>query len=257
MSDPFDPDYLPDGPAPFAYPDSQDYPVLGPETVPSGLDGIVTDPSLPVNDQRDLRVLIPACRRAIDGPMAMSSGSVAATLTDPEVLGLVADATAELILYTHGHETMGFQLIPIARDPFYLAPIAWATDLYRPPAADAAILSQAALNYYFQTIKTLKVSETIKNEAVDWEYSLSANVISAYMQYLIGNRDKAIASMQSINVPLDGYVSLVANRDLMAARWLEPWVVEVGAPVPYSGLGGMGAMAGGIWDSDFRFDSFG
>lgn len=251
MGDPFDPLYLPDGPAPFSYPDRT------PETTPPGLDGINTDPTLPVNDQRDLRVLIPACRRAIDGPMAVSSGSVAATLSDTEVLGLVADATGELILFTHGHESLGFQLIPIARDPFYLAPIAWATDLFRPPAADAAILSQAALNYYFQTIKTLKTSETIKNEAVDWEYTLSANVISAYMQYLIANRDKAIQAMQQIHAPLDGYVSLVANRDFMAAAWIEPWVKEVGAPVPYSGLGGAGAMAGGIWDFDYRFDSFG
>lgn len=206
----------------------------------------------PVTDIRDLRVLIPACRRAIDGPQASAPDSPSTTLNDSEVLALVADATADLILFTHGNEAFGYQLMPTARDPHYMAPVAWATDQERVPAADAAILSQAALNHYFWLIKTLKVSETLKNEAVDWSYNLSANVIAAWIQYLIDNRDKAIAALQVINVPMDRYISLVAERDRMAAAWLEPWVTEIGAPVPYAGGGGSGPL-----EYDYRFNTWG
>jgi hypothetical protein len=208
--------------------------------------------SVPVTDPADLRVLIPACRRAIDGPTATASGSVSATLSDKEVLNLIADATGTLILQTHGDESFGYQLIATGRDPFYMAPVSWATDKPRVPAADAAILSQAALDHYFWMIKLLKVSETIKNEAVDWEYNLSANVIAAWIQYLIGNRDKAIVALQQMNVVLDQYVSLVAERDKLTAAWLEPWVSEIGAPVPYVGGGGSGPL-----EYDFRFNTWG
>lgn len=205
-----------------------------------------------VTDQRDLRTLIPACRRAIDGPMTTSPAAPSATLDDPQVLALIADATAMLILQTQGNEAFGYQLIPTARDPFYQAPIAWMTDKQRVPAADAAILSQAALDHYFWTIKLLKVSETMKNEAVEWEYNLSANVIASWMKYLIDNRDKAIAALQVINAPMDVYISLVAERDRLSAAWLEPWVSEVGAVVPYAGGGGSGPL-----DFDFRFGTYG
>jgi hypothetical protein len=211
-----------------------------------------SNPDNSVTDIRDLRVLIPPCRRAIDGPTAMASGSLSATLSDDEVTALVADATGELILMTHGESSFGYQLIPTARDPFYMAPVAWMTDLPRIPAADAAILSQAALNFYFQEIRNLKISETIKNEAVDWEYSRSANVIAAWLQYLISNRDKAVLALQTINVPMDTWVSTVAERDYLAAVILEPYVSEVGAPVPYVGIG----SAGGF-DCDFRFGTYG
>jgi hypothetical protein len=205
-----------------------------------------------VTDTRDLRVLIPACRRAIDGPMAQAPDSPSTTLDDRGVVALLADATAELILFTQGEASFGYKLLPTARDPFYMAPVAWATDLIRDPAADAAILSQAALDHYFWLIKLMKVSETMKNEAVSWEYSLSANVISAWIAYLIGNRDKAIAAMQIINAPMDVYISLVAERDRLAAAWLEPWVAEIGAPVPYVGGGGSGPL-----EYDYRFSTWG
>lgn len=209
----------------------------------------ITDP---VTDVRDLRVLIPACRRAIDGPTATGSASVAATLSDQEVVNLVADATADLILFTQGNEAFGYQLVATARDPFYKAPTAWATDTERVPAADAAILSQAALNHYFWLIRLMKVSETQKNEAVEWSYSLSANVVAAWIKYLIDNRDKAISALQVMHAPMDVYISMVAERDRLAAAWLEPWVTEIGAPVPYVGGGGSGPL-----EYDYRFNTWG
>jgi hypothetical protein len=205
-----------------------------------------------VSDLCDLRVLIPAARRAIDGPMASAPDSPATTLDDQALLALVADSTAELILQTHGHDAFGYHLLVSARDPHYMAPVAWATDKPRHPAADAAILSQAALDHYHFAIRLLKVSESMKNEAVAWEYNLSATVIASWMQYLIANRDAAIAALQVIHAPMDQYISLVAERDLMSAVWLESYVAEVGAPVPYVGGGGSGPLT-----YDFRFQSFG
>lgn len=203
-----------------------------------------------VTDVRDLRVLIPACRRAIDGPMATSPNAPATTLSDVEVLGLVADATAELILYTR--DTFGLTLNVDGRDTFYMAPNAWSTDQERSTAHDAAILSQAALDHYFYVVKTLKVAEGIKNEAQEWTYNLSANVIGAWIQYLIANRDKAIEALETTQLPPDTYFSLVAERDRMAAAWLEPWVAEIGAPVPYVGGGGSGPL-----EYDYRFNTWG
>lgn len=212
----------------------------------------------PVTDLRDLRVLIPACRRAIDGPTATASGSVSATLDDGEVLALVADATAELILNTASldgtdQNAFGNQLVVVQRDSLYMAPIAWRTDQPRSTAQDAAILSQAALNHYFWLLKGMKLTETMKNEAVEWSYTiLSPNVLLAWINYLIANRDKAIAALQSINVVMDTYISLVAERDRLSAAWLEPWVTEVGAPVPYVGGGGSGPL-----EYDYRFNTWG
>jgi hypothetical protein len=203
-----------------------------------------------VQDIRDLRVLIPACRRAIDGPQATSNASPSATLADNEVLGLLADATGEMILWTR--ETFGLQLVVMARDEHYMAPIAWQTDQPRTTAHDAAILSQAALDHYFSIIKTLKVSEGLKNEAVEWTYTLSAQVLSAWIAYLIGNRDKAIEALETTQIPPDIYFSMVAERDRLSAAWLEPWVTEVGAPVPYVGGGGSGPL-----EYDFRFNTWG
>lgn len=189
--------------------------------------------------------------------MATGSASVAATLSDQEVLNSIADATAELILNTASRDgsdlnAFGNQLVVTARDPLYMAPVAWSTDSPRSTAQDASILSQAALDHYFWMIKGLKVSETIKNESQEWTYSLSANVIAAYMAYLRDNRDKAIAALQTINVVMDTYISLVAERDRLSAAWLEPWVTEIGAPVPYAGGGGSGPL-----EYDFRFNTWG
>lgn len=205
-----------------------------------------------VTDLRDLRVLVPACRRAVDGPLASEPDSPSTTLNDAQVLGLLADATATLILESQGEAQFGYQLLVTTRDPFYMAPVGWMTDGVRQPAADAAILSQAALDHYFWMIRDLKVSESIKNEAQEYDYTRSAGVIQAWIQYLIGNRDKAVAALQVINAPLDVYISQVAERDRLSAAWLEPWVTEVGAPVPYVGGGGSGPL-----EYDYRFNTWG
>jgi hypothetical protein len=194
-----------------------------------------------VTDLRDLRVLIPETRRAIDGPTATSSAAVSASLTDAEVLGLVADATQ-----------IGYQLVVVERDEFYKAPIAWRTDKERDPYADVVIRAQAAINFFFQKVQNLKVSEEISDEGQTWRYDFSASLVRDQMRFLIETRDRALAMLGALHAPLDSWVSLVAERDLIAARYLEPYVEEVGAMVPYAGLGG--ADSGAL---DYRFGTIG
>lgn len=204
-----------------------------------------------VTDIRDLRVLIPETRRAIDGPTAMSSASVAASLRDDEVLALVADATAEVILMTGGSPSFGYQLVVVERDPNYMAPIAWRTDQERNSYADVVIRSQAAINFFFQKVRDLKTKEDISDEGQSWSYEFSASLVRDQMAYLIKVREEAIRMLAAINAPLDSWVSLVANRDKMAAIYLEPYVEEIGAPVPFTGLG---SAEGGF---DYRFGTIG
>lgn len=189
-----------------------------------------------VTDIRDLRVLIPAARRSIDGPEATGSASVSATLTDDMVLAAVADATAELILMVGPH-AFGYTLEVTERDTDYMAPVEWATDKERSPQVDAVIVSQAALNYHFRRLTELKTSETIKDEGEEWTYSISANALATWLKLLTETRDRALDMLITLGAPLDTYVSTVTARDVATARLVEPWVEGV------SGIGGQGPNA--------------
>lgn len=207
----------------------------------------------PVTDTRDLRVMIPRCRRAIDGPRATSSASVAATLSDSEVLGLVADSTANVILLTGGSTVFGYELQPTHYDPFYKAPDQWATNTPLSPIAQDVVIAQAAIDFYADKLRRNPyTSEKISDEGQEWAWERSANVMAAQLKLLAEVRDKALNMLERINAPLDRYISSVAERDKLAAVYLEPWVSEIGAPVPYAGLSG--AYVGGF---DFRFGTFG
>ncbi len=197
--------------------------------------------------------MIPRCRRAIDGPRALSSASVAATYDDSEVLGVIADATAEVILLTGGSQCFGFQLIATSRDPFYLAPNAWATDLPLSPEGQDVVIAQAAINVHLARLRDQPyTAEEIADEGQSWKWEKSPNLLLAQLKLLADIRDRALALLRALNAPLDVYISTMAERDKLAAIYLEPWVAEIGAPVPYVGLSG--AYMGGF---DFRFGTFG
>jgi hypothetical protein len=65
-------------------------------------------------------------------------------------------------------------------------------------------------------------------------------------------RDKALEMLERSNAPLDAWISSVAERDKLGAMYLEPWVTEIGASVPYTGLAG--STMGGF---DYRFGTWG
>lgn len=219
---------------------------------------LVADPSPndelgPVSDLRDLRVMIPRCRRAIDGPRATSSASVSATLDDNEILGLIADSTSNVILLTGGSAVFGYKLVPTHYNAFYLAPDQWATDAPLSPEAQDVVIAQAAIDFYSDRLRREPyTAETIKDEGQEWSWQRSANLLQAQLKLLAEVRDRALEMLSRLNAPLDRYISTVAERDKIAAVYIEPWVTEVGAPVPYVGLSG--AYTGGF---DFRFGTLG
>lgn len=198
----------------------------------------------PVTDLRDLRVLIPATRRAIDGPQATGSAAPSTTLTDEMVLSVIADALGEIILLTAGQ--FGYTLEVTARDDAYLAPIAWQTDKPRSTEADAVITAQAAINYHFRRLSELKSSETITDKDGEWSYSMSANLLRDWLKELANMRDAALNALARMNAPMDTYVSTVSARDAWVGRIVEPWV---------EGIGGLGGATMG--DADYRFGTMG
>lgn len=177
----------------------------------------------PVTDRRDVRVLIPRVRRAIDGPEATSPAAPAATLTDDQITGLIADAVADIVLYTGG--LFGKALEVVSRDEHYQAPSAWRTSAELSEDEGTVIGAQAALSFHFHKLRDLKVSERIANEAQEWEYSFSANTLRDYLAELRAARDRALESISAnANVAVDAYESFIAVRDAATSFIIEPWV---------------------------------
>lgn len=174
---------------------------------------------------QDVRVLIPRVRRAIEGPVPPSTGA----LTDTQVEALAADAIADIILLTGGEwdhtltanevdETGGF-------------PIHWEVDPELSLEEVALVAAQAALQQVFYTLKDAKVSERIKNEGVEWEWSKSASLLRDYLKMLMQMRNEALKALQAANPVMARYASILQVRDPVMAAVIEPWV-------PGGGLGG-------------------
>lgn len=176
--------------------------------------------------------MIPRVRRAIDGPNTSSSASVSASLTDDQVKDLTADACADIILLTSS--LFGHSLNVLAYDPAYNAPSEYSID--PDPGLDegTVIVAQAALNYFFHEFRDKKVMEHIANEAQQWEYQLSANLLSAQLKMLQDARDKALEALERERiVGVDNFRSFMAVRDQTTAMALEPWVDPQGYDAPY------------------------
>jgi hypothetical protein len=201
-----------------------------------------------VPDLTDLRVLVPRARRACEGPYGPPDGKP--ELLNEQIYQMVADACSEIILYTG--TLFGHELQVKKRDPIVGFPTDWKTEVMLSEWESAVIINQTGLNFVLHLIRDTKTAETIKDEGQEWAWQSSANLLQAQLKILSEGRDKAIEMLERLKAPLDSYISTVAERDKIAAIYLEPWVAEVGAPVPYSGLGG--ATQGGF---DFRFGTWG
>lgn len=177
-----------------------------------------------VSDLRDVRTLIPRVRRALDGPAAMSPLADATTLSDEEVTATIADAIADILLYTGGSTVFGHILEVVARDPFYLAPVAWRTDTELSLAEGSVVAAQAAINFFFHKLKQIKVEETISNERQTWTYRLSAQLLSDQFKMLTKARDAALEEVKIQNAVPEAYISFVGARDASVAQMIEPWI---------------------------------
>jgi hypothetical protein len=173
-------------------------------------------------DLTDVRVLIPRVRRSLEGPFGSASGMAGATLEDAQVEALIADAIADVILYTGG--LFGHQLLVAARDPDYGAPTKWKTDEQLTEPEGTVIVAEAALRFFYQSVKDMKVQESIANEGQSWSWSMSANAVVEWLKMLKGRRDEALAIVSQLNgIVIDGFTSYLAVRDSAVAAYIEPF----------------------------------
>jgi hypothetical protein len=171
----------------------------------------------------NVEVLIPRTRRAIDGPLASSSGATATTLADPEVALLIADSIADVIFYAGG--VWGYSLSGAAPDA-YGAPTSFTVTPDLPLDHQTVVIAQAALNHFFHAMRDAKVAETIANEAQSWGWQKSATLLNEYFKMLREQRDRALelAVAAGGGGGLEAYVSFLAVRDANTSAIIEPYV---------------------------------
>lgn len=180
----------------------------------------------PVTDLRDVRVLIPRTRRALDGPEATGSASVSARLSDDQLTAVIADAIADVIFYSSG--SFGKKLEVIERDPSYMAPIAWRTSEELSEEEASVVIAQAALNYFFNSLSTLKTSESTREADREWSWQVSASAIAERVKELRAQRDRAIELLSAQNIVAEAWINTLAVRDSYTDMLIEPWVFEGG-----------------------------
>lgn len=158
----------------------------------------------------------------MEGPFGSASGMAGATLEDAQVEAVIADAIADVILYTGG--LFGHQLLVVERDPDYGAPSKWKTDEQLTEPEGTVIVAEAALRYFYQSVKDMKVQESIANEGQSWSWSMSANAVTEWLKMLKGRRDEALAIIERLNgIVTDGFSSYLAVRDACVAAYVEPF----------------------------------
>lgn len=187
-----------------------------------------------VADLSDLAVLVPWARRACEGPFGPPAGL--GTLLDSQLYPMVADACAEIILFSGS--LFGHTLVVAGRDPVAGYPIQWKTSEVLDQWEAAIVICQVALDYYFHVFRDMKTSETITNEGTEWSYTLSANVIRSYVQSLQDQRDLALAGLKKHHPVIDRYASNIRVRDQATVAMLEWW--DNKSP----GVGGAGIPGG-------------
>jgi hypothetical protein len=163
----------------------------------------------------DIRVLVPRVRRAVEG---VGGNGV---LTDNQVKDLVADAIADVILYSGG--LFGHELLVTATlSGGVPVPTEYATEPALTLAEGSVIAAQAALNHLTRELALLKTGETIRDEGQEWSWQTSAQAVSERVKELREARDRAlevIAAQQYVPVT---FTSFLAVRDRCVAGLIEP-----------------------------------
>lgn len=196
-----------------------------------GVMDAVYDAAGPSND---IRVMIPRVRRAVEG---VGSDEV---LTDEEMKDLIADALSQAIMYTEGRWGKTISVTATLDG----IPVEYAVDPVLTLPEQTLVATQAALNHFFHIFQGAagRVSERIADEAQEWEWSRSAQLLVSQFQLLVNERDKALEVVAATDdTVLDGYSSFLAVRDAYTAALVEPWV--------------SGHITSG--QEDFRFGTFG
>lgn len=179
----------------------------------------------------DVAELVPRVRRAIEGPA--STPETPGALSEEQITAITADAIASVIFYTDGR--WGFTLSgngDTSNPEWTIAP-----DPSLPE--QTVIVAQAALDYFFFEFSTVKTRERLSNEATEWEYEQSAQLLTERFKLLIGERDKALEVIEGLRRGTTArFASFIAVRDAQTSALIEPWVAENG------GVGGQTLLAG-------------
>lgn len=180
-----------------------------------------------VTDIRDTRVLIPRVRRGLEGAGVDAKNQA---LEDDAINAVIADAVANVILFTGG--LFGHELQVLTRDSTYMAPDAWLVDPQLSEAEGGLIVIQAQLDFLFNDLKSTKVQETIRDEATEWTYQLSANALNELVKSLRQQREAVLEKIVAANGTLDAWINTLYERD----AWTDS-IIE-----PYANAGGLGGQ---------------
>lgn len=168
---------------------------------------------------QDVRELIPRVRRAIEGPVPLTSGG----LSDGQVEALAADCIADIILLTEG--LWGHMLVVTDTNDDGDYPIAehWAVDPELSLPEQSLVAAQAAVQFFIYTVKEGKTAERIKNESREWEWQKSPTLLKDWFAELVKARDLALGTVTATNPPMARYASILAAREPLVASIIEPW----------------------------------
>lgn len=164
--------------------------------------------------QTDIRLMTGRVRRAVEGVAGP------AVLTDDEIKDLIADALADIVLYTGS--AFGKELI-ITERGVNGEPEEYATSDELSLPEQSVVAAQAALTHFFYAFVNLKVGEKIHDEGQGWEYTLSPTLLRDQLAFLIKSRDGAL-ELVNAGQGLEEYESFLAVRDNYTSRLVEPWV---------------------------------
>jgi hypothetical protein len=85
------------------------------------------------------------------------------------------------------------------------------------------IALQVAFSYFFFTFQNTKTSERIANEGQEWESRSRPRRSSARSTPSRKRATQALEAVLAENPVLAQYASMIAARDVVAYRLLEPW----------------------------------
>lgn len=184
--------------------------------------------------QTDIRIMTSRVRRAVEGV------GEPPVLTDDQIKDMIADALADILLYSGGGGIFGKgELIVVSRGVGG-EPEEYATTDELTLPEQSVVAAQAALTRFYYTFANLKVQEKISDEGQSWEYARSATLLRDQLAHLIAERDRALEQVTASGWVAESYESFLAVRDQYTSLLIEPWV-----------------NATGVGGQDFRFGGAG
>lgn len=90
------------------------------------------------------------------------------------------------------------------------------------------IAIQATLNSLWHTLSAMKTSETIRDEAGEWSYTISAQAMRDRFKQLVDERNRALEAVAAQGQVTDFFINTLAVRDAQVAAAIEPFAASCG-----------------------------